>query len=288
MKGYLSIVKYYPDTYRDEGFGIGLILISEDAKISLIRFSQERIIKRINSAYGIKKSSLIEIAVQDIREKKFTKEALDFNSVYENGNIRYSRPQIIETSDLSNKFNELYFKFAADYYEDNFDSGNVQKREISERLGHQLRKKLQANDKINSRLNIGYDFKETSVSKFLIGSTKIDYIGGNGTLYAGEIINLDLSEEVLQKNLFKAVKLKEALEKSFPERFSPGDCKMLVLEKQAKDPDKADYMDKLDTWNQKANYGLVIKSELDDFQRIIEKEVDQKNIKPYDEWVKAV
>src|SRR5690606_20630689 len=129
-------------------------------------------------------------------------------------------------------------------------------------LGGQLRKKLKSNLSITKRLNIGYDFKENSVSKFLIGSSKIDYIGGNGTIYAGEIINLDLSDDVLQKNLYKTLTLFEALQKSFPNRFSPEECKMLILEKQARDPEKADHMDKLSTWNKKAKYGLVIKPEL--------------------------
>lgn len=285
MKGYLSIINYYPDTNRDEGFGIGLVLISDEAEISLTKFSSERI-KRINSAYGIKKSSLIDLAVENISLKKFDKKALDYSSVYENGNIRYSKPRIIDAPDLSKKFNELYLKFVADYYEESFDASTVQKREVSERLGRQLRKKLQSNSIINNRLNIGYDFKENSISKFLIGSSKIDYIGGNGTVYAGEILNLDLSEEAIQKNLFKTITLFEALEKSFTNRFSPSDCKMLVLEKQANDPDKADYMDKLSTWNRKANYGLVIKPELDDFQKIIKKDVEEKNIMRYDEWIK--
>ena len=61
---------------------------------------------------------------------------------------------------------------------------------------------------------------------------------------------------------------------------------MLVLEKQANNPDKADYMDKLNTWNIKANYGLIIKPDLDGFKRIIEKEIEEKNIIRYDEWIK--
>ena len=61
---------------------------------------------------------------------------------------------------------------------------------------------------------------------------------------------------------------------------------MLVLERQAIDPDKEDYMDKLNTWNEKAHYGLVIRPELDDFQKIIEKEVEEKSIIRYDEWIK--
>lgn len=287
MKGHLSIVKYYPDNNRDEGFGIGLILISEDGKVSLTKFSSERI-KRINSAYGIKKSSLIDLAVEEISQTKFDKKILDYNAVYENGNIRYSIPQIIETDDLSKKFDELYLKFVADYYEEDSETSTVQKRAVSVKLGGQLRKKLQSNITITKRLNIGYDFKENSVSKFLIGSSKIDYIGGNGSIYAGEIINLDLSEGVLQRNLYKTITLFEALQRSFPNRFSPEECKMLVLEKQARDPEKADHMDKLSTWNKKAKYGLVIKPELDDFQKIIAKEVEEKNIIRYEEWIKRI
>lgn len=287
MTGYLSIVKYYPDNNREEGFGIGLILISEDGKLSLAKFSSERI-KRINSAYGIKKSSLIDLAVEEISQTKFDKKILDYNAVYENGSIRYSKPQIIETDDLSKKFDELYLKFVADYYEEESESTPAQKRAVSLKLGSQLRKKLKSNFAIIKRLNIGYDFKENSVSKFLIGSSKIDYIGGNGTIYAGEIINLDLSDDVLQKNLYKTLTLFEALQKSFPNRFSPEECKMLVLEQQARDPEKADHMDKLSTWNKKAKYGLVIKPELDDFQKLIAKEVEEKNIIRYDEWIKRI
>ncbi|MHB9011835.1 MAG: hypothetical protein ACYC49_06350 [Ignavibacteriaceae bacterium] len=285
MKGYLSIIKYYPDTNRDEGFGIGLILISEDAELSLNKISYDRI-KRIDSAYGIKKSSLIDIAVDEITKKPISKKTLDYNSVYENGNIRYSKPQIIDSEDLSKKFNELYLKFVADYYEENFENTLMLKREIPERLGRKLRHKLSTSNLASTRLNIGYDFKDNSIGKFLIGSSKIDFIGGNGTVYAGEIINLDLNEESLQRNLFKTITLFEALEKSFPNRFSSSECKMLVLASQANNPDKGGYMDKLNTWNKKAGYGLVIKSSLDDFQKVIENDIQIKNIKRYDEWVK--
>jgi hypothetical protein len=63
---------------------------------------------------------------------------------------------------------------------------------------------------------------------------------------------------------------------------------MLILEKQANDPEKEEYMDKLNTWNKKAKYGLVIKPELDNFRDIIEKEIEEKNIIRYDEWAKQI
>ena len=287
MKNYLSIVKYYPDTNRDEGFGIGLILISEETSQSIARISSERL-RRINSAYGIKKSALIEFALDEIAKKSYDKKTLDYNAVYENGNIRYSKPQIIDSDDLLKKFDELYLKFVADYYEEGFEKTSALKKEIPERLGGKLRSKLQSNILTKERLNIGYDFKENSIGKFLIGSSKIDFIGGNGVIYTGEIINLDLNEETLQRNLFKIITLFEALEKTYPKRFSQNECKMLVLEEQALNPEKEIYMDKLNTWNKKAGYDLVIKQSLDDFQNNIENDVQEKNIVRYDEWIKTV
>ncbi|MCK9426892.1 MAG: hypothetical protein M0Q21_12705 [Ignavibacteriaceae bacterium] len=287
MKGYLSIVKYYPDTNRDEGFGIGLIMISEETHFSLAKISTERL-KRINTAYGIKKSSLIDLAIDEISTNIFDKKTLDYNTVYENGNIRYSKVQIIECEDLNQKFNELYLKFVADYYEEGADKFSLSKKEIHERLGRKLRSKLESNILLKEKLNIGYDFKENAIGKFLIGSSKIDFIGGNGTIYAGEIINLDLQEDTLQQNLFKTITLFDALSKTYPKRFSPQECKMLVLEEQANNPEKEIYMDKLNTWNKKANYDLVIKSSLDEFQTQIEKDVESKNIIRYDEWIRKV
>ena len=70
------------------------------------------------------------MAVEEIMEKDFNKKILDYNSVYENGNIRYSKPQIIESNDLYKIFEELYNKFAADYYEENFEDESIQTREL--------------------------------------------------------------------------------------------------------------------------------------------------------------
>lgn len=88
------------------------------------------------------------------------------------------------------------------------------------------------------------------------------------------------------QNLFKTITLFDALSKTYPKLFSPKECKMLVLEEQANNPEKEIYMDKLNTWNKKANYDLVIKSSLDEFQTQIEKDVESKNIIRYDEWIK--
>lgn len=294
MKGYLSIVKYYPDTNRDEGFGIGIILISEEtnlstgqAGISLRKISSDRL-KRINSAYGVKKSQLIEMVIEEVNTNTYDKKTLDYLSIYENGNLRYSKPQIIECENLIERFDELYFKFAADYYEENAENLTVNRKDIPNRLGLKLRKNLKLNKLIDERLNIGYEFKENSISKFLIGNSKIDFIGGNGVVYAGEIVNLDLNEESLQKSFNKTLALFEAISKSFPNRFEANECKLLVLEEQARNPEKSNYMDILNTWHREAKYGLVIQKNIEDFQQKIEEDVQNKNIIRFDEWLKKI
>lgn len=287
MKGYLSIVKYYPDSNRDEGFGIGLILISDESDLSIVKFSNDRL-KRINSAFGIKKSSLLDHIVEEISNKKFDKKTLDYNAVYDNGNLRISKPQLIDSPNLSSKFTELYSKFVADYYEEDLFSQTVRKKELSHRYGQKLRKQFKSDKFLNERLNIGYNFKENSIRKFLIGNSKIDFIGGNGSVYAGEILDLDLNEETLQQNFNKTIALFEALSKTYVNKFDPKECKFLVLRDQALDKTKSEYMDILNTWKRKAEYDLLIEETLNDFKKRIAADVETKNIIKYDEWLKTL
>lgn len=289
MKAYFSILKYYPDNNREDGFSIGLILTRSKGADAILKFSNERI-RRINNAFGIKKSKLIELTLLDLQSRDFSKESLDYLSVYENGNLRFTKPQIIVSNDLKINFDELYSKYVADYYEDDYLKNIDMKFSTSPRIGQFLRKRFKSNQVLNSRLNIGYDFKDNYLSNFLIGNANIDFIGGNGAVFSGEIINLELSEDSLQKSLFKTITLFEALEKTYKalNRFDPSNCKLLVLEEQALNPDKATYMDKLSTWQQKAGYELIIRKKISDFESDIQKEVYSKNIKKFEEWVKTL
>lgn len=289
MKAHFSILKYYPDNNREDGFSIGLVLTQGKSGDAILKFSTERI-RRINNAFGIKKSKLIEMSLLDLQSRDFSKESLDYLAAYENGNLRFTKPQIVVSDFIKIKFDELYSKYVADYYEEDYLKDTDMKYSTSPRIGQFLRKRFQSNHLLNSRLNIGYDFKDNYVSNFLIGNTNIDFIGGNGTVFSGEIINLELSEESLQKSLFKTITLFEALEKTYKaiNKFEPSNCKLLVLEHQAKNPEKVDYMHKLSTWQQKAGYDLIIRKELADFESDIQKEVDSKNIKKFEDWVKTL
>ena len=288
MNGYLSLIKYFPDNSRDDGFGIGLILISEEANLCLKRISNDRL-KRINSSFGIKKSLLLGMTIEEILSKSFTYQKLNYLSVYENGNIRYTKPQVVDSKDLYKKFDDLYYKLVADYYEKGIDDTAVLKKEVSNRLGYSFRKQLLSSHIIKEKLNIGYDFKYNAIGKFVFGNSSIDFIGGNGTVYAGEIIDLDLQEDSLQRSFNKTIALFEAIEITYSDndRFDPKECKLLVLEDQALNPERSKYMDILNTWHTKAKYDLVIKKDMIAFQSKIEKDINEKNIISFEDWTRT-
>ena len=289
MKAHFSILKYYPDNNREDGFSIGLVLAHNKSEGAFFKFSSERI-RRINNAFGIKKSKLIESSLLDLQTRDFSEKSLEYLSVYENGNLRFTKPQIVVSDNIKTKFDDLYSKFVADYYENAYLSEKDMKFYTSPRIGRFLRKRFRSNQFLNSRLNIGYGFQDNFVNNFLIGTANIDFIGGNGSVFSGEIINLELSEDSLQKSLFKTITLFEALEKTYKtiDKFDPKNCKLLVLENQATNPDKAEYMQKLSTWQKKAGYDLIIRKDLSDFENDIQKEVNLKNIKKFEDWVKTL
>jgi hypothetical protein len=65
MKTYFTIVQYAPNPHREEYFGIGLVMVSPESGEVVVRFSRRRI-NRINNALNIRKSSLLESAIQKI------------------------------------------------------------------------------------------------------------------------------------------------------------------------------------------------------------------------------
>jgi hypothetical protein len=117
MYGYFSIIKYYPDTNRDEGFGVGIILLDATNQVIDFKVSNERI-KRINTAFGINKSFLVDFSVNQTDFKAFDKMKLDYLAVYENGSVRFTKPALMESEDIKHKFIDLYYKYVADYDED--------------------------------------------------------------------------------------------------------------------------------------------------------------------------
>jgi len=120
MKAFLSIIKYYPDTHREDSFSIGLIIPPIDDFPGEIRISQQRI-QRINIAFGLKASILLTNYFESISIVDFTYDKLVYLSKYENGSIRFSEPKAVILNDNKQSFNDLYLKLVADKSELNHD-----------------------------------------------------------------------------------------------------------------------------------------------------------------------
>lgn len=285
MKGYYTIIKYYPDIQKNEGFGIGLILIELSGEVH-IKSSTQRI-NRINSAFGINKSKLLEIALKEITKDKGKIDLIRINylSKYENGIIRYDVPKVVIADNLSEKFEILYEKFVADYNE--LTEPNKIKKI---RLGSRFRMKLESDYYIKDRVSINYSFDKNALTNFFFNNTSIDFIGGNGNIFCGEILNLDNEENTIKQNFHKTISIFDALEKKYSKigKFDPRDCKILLDKKQVEKKESAQYMDILNTWHKTANYDLIIEDKLDNFVDRIRNQIRENNIIPFDEWNRKI
>lgn len=289
MKSFVSIIKYYPDTSREEGFGVGIVVVDSSGKESKVRFSNERI-KRINSAFGLKKSKLLDLSINEYSREKFNKGQLEYLANYTHGSLRFSKPDQFVTDELNRKFEELYSKYISDYSELVESKHKANQRSRPNRVGQKLRSNFQKNAVLNQRLDIGYDFKEDNLNKLLIGSSFIDFIGGNGTVFCGDVLNLEVEEDTLQRNFYKILTLFEALEKEYDpkNKFDPRDCKILLLKAHVDRKENADYMERINNWHKKAGYGILIKNEIEDFEKEISALVDRKGIIKFQNWSKKL
>jgi len=120
MKTWFTTVTYAPNPDREEYFGIGLIMVIPETGAVKVRFSRERV-TRINNAFGIEKSSLLESAMHNAEcLKTLDVKNLEYLSVYENGVIRFATPKTLviaqESHDVSfaelmdQRFDRLYQK----------------------------------------------------------------------------------------------------------------------------------------------------------------------------------
>lgn len=283
MKALFSIIKYYPVPERDDAFSIGLIIVCPDNNECIKKISDERV-KRINSAFGVKRSLLVENTIIGIKNNVFSKKELEYLSIYENGVVRYTTPQIVVSDDIQKTFDDLYLKLISDLKDPE------RKAAISDRVSIRkyVRTLMKADTEISRRLSIGYRFekKQIIVSKFLFSSTEIDFIGGNGALYCGEVPDLEQNSESLEKNLNKTFVLFDVLNRLFSplDRFKPKDCKIIIDSKQADNPENSEALEKIENWHKDFDYDLLIG---EPYQIIdtIKKQISERKVRPFDEWI---
>jgi hypothetical protein len=278
MGTYISIIKYYPMNTREEFFGIGIIMFDEKKKVSKYKISEDRI-KRINRFYGVDKSIIIEETINNFKDKEFNHNVLNYLSKYENGTIRFSHPKLLNIGNMDEKFDEYFNIYIADNKEQ-------YEREIGA-LNHSLfrkeiRKRLIEDRVLDKQLNIGYTIKREKL-KLLTANTEVDYIGGNGTIFCGQIANLESKNDTIGKTLFLYNIFKELY--STTDKFKPYDCKIILKRDEKENKKNAEIVQTIEEWERSQGYGIITVDNENQLIDNVRNDTMNKNIMPFEKWI---
>lgn len=296
MKTLFTIVQYAPNPHREEHFGIGLIMVSPESGKVIVRFSRNRI-NRINNALNIRRSSLLESAVQKLELFEKAPEALDvkqleYLSAYENGVIRFTlpKPLVFDVSSealpsdvMAERFDRLYCKLINDGRE-------VQSQKTR---GHEpgsiFRRYAKQYRELGTHLDIGYKFgTEEFAVDTMIPDVTVDFIGGNGAIYCGNFINLKLQPATVQKNIAETQFLYKVLLSLFggEDEQSHPECKIIIDDKQLDDRQAKLALHSIE---RSVNGELYTLQRVPDMKRYVEnvlEEVKARNVMKFTSWIK--
>jgi len=298
MKTYFTTVKYAPNPDREEYFGIGLIMVSPESSAVKVRFSRERV-NRINHALGIAKSSLFESAMRHAEGLAKSTEPLDvkhleYLAVYENGVIRYAPPKPLviaqDNPDKSNvelmdqRFDRLYQKLIADKQE---KSGRTSKGFA---LATAFRRKAKKDEVFKSHLDIDYRFDSIELqADILFPDISVDFIGGNGSIYCGNFIDLGVQEKTLQKNIAETFLARNFLASLF-DGASPSSCsqcKIILDKEQAESIYARQALHSIKLGLEKEPHNLLIVPDTQELMDRVLEEVKEKNVEPFSNWIRS-
>lgn len=279
MIGTFSVIKFCPDTLLDEGYSIGLIILSEENNFYKIRISEKKL-NRLLSIFNLKKTDLLKYSIEEIHANVFDINILQKLSIYENGLIRFSKPQKINTVDFALIFDELFTK-----YIENFVLTTLNKDPDTNKLGQKnsnfnFTSKLKSNKVISERLNIGVELKNESFNELVPNGTKVEFIGKNGSIYSGKLLDLTLAHKTINFHFIQTFLLAKALEISFGDEFKPEGFNLLIVNNDEVVKENQSYLNSLKNWHEKAGYNLIIKENLSGLITEIENNVQKLDVHP--------
>ena len=297
MKTWFTTVKYAPNPDREEYFGIGLIMVSPESGAVKVRFSRERV-NLINRALGIEKSSLLESAMRQAEGFVKSQDALDvkhleYLSVYENGVIRYTAPKPLviahdnpdeSAADLvEQRFNRLYHKLIDDKQEKRTNSSRS-----NNAFATAFRRMAKENFDFQHYLNIDYKLESEELqTEILLPEIRLDFIGGNGSIYCGHILNLNTAESTLSENISKTISLYDCLNKLYGSSNQKGkkEQKIILDKKQAEQKEAKQALNLIELVTDKKPYEVVQVSDTRQFMNDVLEEVKEKGVEPFSSWI---
>lgn len=278
MGTYISIIKYYPLNTREEFFGIGIIMFDEKKKESRYKISEERI-KRINKFYSVDKSIIITETINNFKDKKFNHNVLNYLSKYENGTIRFSHPKLLNIGSIDEKFDEYY----SIYIEDDRKTSGI----FHANFRNVIREEFRKDKNIEKQLNIGYTLKKDKLSNLLTSNMEIDFIGGNGNIFCGQVPNLDANKDSTENILNKTLLLYNIFKELYTKngKYKAEDCKIILKREEKENKKNREIIETIEEWRRTEGYDVIIADNEKEIISKVKEEVSRKDIMPFEKWI---
>lgn len=207
MKPFYSIVYIKPNTLSDEKISIGMVLNTGNRP--LFDFSEKKL-KAASKLIGTDAIDTIERTLKYVKREiesvsvdvnqveafeiePFTKDYFEYLNRYSNNILEYSKPTENEGSFKVSDFEELFKLFVDSNY------GIKIKEEIS--FKESFENKL-SNSRVSDRLDIKYRVSKERVNT-IFSNTEVDYIGVNGSIYTGHVLDTNFSHNSLENKIHK-------------------------------------------------------------------------------------
>lgn len=272
MNTFFSLIQYCPNTARDDVFTIGLVFCA--GEYYRCEFSASRV-ERICRVFDVRERMLLDVTLSSVQHQKFGEAHLRYLSAYENGIIRYTAPKPVATGTPETTFRQLYQA----YVDDKTGAG---KHEKTQQIGVQFQKALKKDSVLQARLDIRYNLNDI-LKEYMPDAAIIDYIGGNGTVFCGQMPSL--RSDALPRLLLIYESLKQRFEAD--KLFAPENYHILVNTQRYGGKEFQEQRKALGRWKRLKGFTTLEVENMGEAVRFLRAEVEAKKVKPFAVWYAA-
>lgn len=273
MNTFFSLIQFCPDVARSDVFTVGMIFCSDAHEYYHVKISESRL-KRICRAFDIKDRLLLDAAISGIKQQRYDAVYLQYLHAYENGIIRYTAPKPVASETPEETFRQLYNVYVADSHE---SAEHQQMPRISTIFQAALKKDVL----LPSRLSIRYSL-ESVLHGYMLPAPTIDFIGGNGSLFCGQMPNLR-SNEALQRFIMTFESLKQRFEEQ--KLFDAEYYYILINTRRFGGEDMKEHRAAFQRWQKSKGFTLIEVSGMNEAVQAIRAKVEAKDVQPFERWL---
>jgi hypothetical protein len=275
MNTFFSLIQYCPDVARGDVFTIGIILRADAHEYYRCAISESRI-RCICRAFAIKETLLLRSAINGIKHQRFDVAYLQYLHAYENGIIRYTAPKPVATNTPEETFKQLYQVYVAESIE-------LQQPHTVQRIGTVFHNALKKDTVLQTRLSFHYSL-ERVLQEYMPNAATMDFIGGNGSVFCGQMPNLRAAT-TLPRLLLVYESLKQRFEAQ--KLFDAENYHVLINMKFFGGQEFKEHRNALQRWQQSKGFTMLEIDNIGDAVQVIRSKAEEKDVQPFETWLAA-